>query len=57
MYSGTGRGYNDIPGPPGPPGPPGHISVNDIISLLQSKCFKQVKRVLYTKCLFNEVFC
>lgn len=39
MYLGTGRGrgYDDIPGPPGPPGPPGEISVNDIISLLQSE--------------------
>lgn len=39
FYLGTGRGYNDSPGPPGPPGPPGHISVNDVISLLQSQCF------------------
>lgn len=42
---GTGRGYNGIPGPPGPPGPPGDISVNDIISLLQRKSFKQVTSI------------
>lgn len=36
-HSGSGRGYDGIRGPPGPPGQPGSISVNDIISLLQSE--------------------
>lgn len=36
-HSGSGREYDGIRGPPGPPSQPGSISVNDIISLLQSK--------------------